>query len=230
MRKWLFILFFLLPVLSCIREPEFVSEPLQEDGAPDGKVTITFSVNLPESSADTKALGEDPGLENMYLAVFGSSGHYKEYIQADKLEEGMADKTFYDINGHSFTKQVVTYKFKADIQLSNSPRCIHFLGNGPSTSNITIGNARDVLPNLLCNEPDDPSTRETAFWQMIYLPEIKAATNADGEFLNSAGEVRKPGDDYMVAQETLDYFKDDKMYEEMLEVFAIYSPKKQVVG
>ena len=29
---------------------------------------------------------------------------------------------------------------------------------------------------------------------------------------------------------TLDYFKDDKMYEEMLEVFAIYSPKKQVVG
>jgi hypothetical protein len=29
---------------------------------------------------------------------------------------------------------------------------------------------------------------------------------------------------------TLDYFKDDKMYEEMLEVFAIYSPKKRVVG
>lgn len=29
---------------------------------------------------------------------------------------------------------------------------------------------------------------------------------------------------------TLDYFKDDKMYEEMLEVFAKYSPKKQVVG
>lgn len=208
MRKWLFILSFLLPVLSCTREAEFVSEPLQEDGAPCGKVSITFSVNLPESSADTKALGEAPGLEKLYLAVFGSSGHYKEYIQADKLEEGTADKTFYDKDGNPFTKQVTTYKFKAEVQLSNSPRSIHFLGNGPSTSNITIGNARDVLPNLLCNDPADVSTGETAFWQMIYLPEIKAATNADGEFLNSAGEVRKPGDDYKVSQETLDSFKE----------------------
>lgn len=208
MRKWLFILSFLLPVLSCTREAEFVSEPLQEDGAPCGKVSITFSVNLPESSADTKALGEAPGLEKLYLAVFGSSGHYKEYIQADKLDEGTAEKTFYDKDGNPFTKQVTTYTFKAEVQLSNSPRSIHFLGNGPSTSNITIGNARDVLPNLLCNDPADVSTGETAFWQMIYLPEIKAATNADGEFLNSAGEVRKPGEDYKVSQETLDSFKE----------------------
>ena len=133
MRKWLFILLFLLPVLSCNRESEFVSDPLQEDGAPDGKVSITFSVSLPESSADTKALGEDPGLEKMYLAVFGSSGYYKEYIQAEKLEEGMAEKTFYDKDGKPFTKSVKTYKFKAEISLSNSPRSIHFLGNAMTT-------------------------------------------------------------------------------------------------
>lgn len=206
MRKWLFILLFLLPVLSCSWEPEFVTDPLQEDGAPNGKVSITFSVSLPESSADTKALGEAPELENMYLAVFGSSGYYKEYIQAEKLEEGMAEKTFYDKDDKPFTKSVKTYKFKADIQLSNSPRSIHFLGNGPSISSIAIGNVRDVLPNLLCNDPDDPSTKETAFWQMIYLPEIKAATNADGEFLNPDGEVRKDGEGYKLADEMLDYF------------------------
>lgn len=209
MRKWLFILLFLLPVLSCNRESEFVSDPLQEDGAPDGKVSITFSVSMPESSADTKALGEDPELESMYLAVFGSSGYYKEYTKADPIGEGFeVKKTFYDKDGNPFTKDVMAYKFKAEISLSNSPRSIHFLGNGPSISSITIGNVGDVLPNLLCNDPDDPSTKETAFWQMIYLPEIKAATNDDGEFLNPDGGVRQPGEDYMVDPETLAYFKD----------------------
>ena len=212
MRKWLFILLLcVLPVLSCTRETEPVPEPLQEDGAPMGKARISFSVSLPEPSPDTKALGEDPELKSMYLAVFGSSGHYKEYVEAT-MEEGYPQKenrTFIgedeNHNPVTFTREVDVYKFSARIELSNSPRTIHFLGNGPSPSSITIGDASSILPNLLCNS-DENGTKETAFWQMIYLPEIKAATNEDGEFLNPDGNVRQPHEDYKVDPETLAYF------------------------
>ena len=212
MRKWLFILLLcVLPVLSCTRETEPVQEPLQEDGAPMGKVRIPFSVSLPESSPDTKALGEEPALTSLYLAVFGSSGHYKEYVEAT-MEAGYPKKenrTFIgedeNHNPVTFTREVDVYKFSAQIELSNSPRTIHFLGNGPSPSSITIGDASAILPNLLCNS-DENGTKETAFWQMIYLPEIKAATNEDGQFLNPLGGIRQPHEDYMVDPETLAYF------------------------
>lgn len=210
MRKWLSILLLcLLPVFSCNRETEPVSNPLQEDGAPDGRVSITFSVSLPESSAATKALGESSQLNSMYLAVFGSSGHYKEYVKAEMISGPTEEnRTFNGIdedgNPTVFTRTVEAYQFKASIQLSNSPRTIHFLGNGPLPSSITIGDAVDILPNLLCN------SSETAFWQMIYLPEITAATNEQGQFLNPDGNVREDGQEYKVSPETLAYFQIEK--------------------
>ena len=80
MRKFfphIFIL--LLALLACTREADYV--PVGEDGAPDGRVTVTFSV-LTEHNPDTKALGEETNLntDRMYLAVFGGSGYFKEYI------------------------------------------------------------------------------------------------------------------------------------------------------
>ena len=82
MRKFfphIFIL--LLALLACTREADYV--PVGEDGAPDGRVTVTFSV-LTEHNPDTKALGEETNLntDRMYLAVFGGSGYFKEYIHA----------------------------------------------------------------------------------------------------------------------------------------------------
>ena len=211
MRKWLYILLCMLPLLSCSRETEPVyEEPLQEDGAPDGKALISFSVSLPESSASTKALGKESGLSTMYLAVFGSNGHYKEYVTATLISSGQENRTFHNVDGTTYTKTVDCYQFEAYIQLSNTPRTIHFLGNGPSPANIVIGDAPDVLPNLLCNDPNDASTGETAFWQMIYLPEIKAATNAAGEFLNPEGGVRQKNEAYMVSPETLAYFQNKR--------------------
>lgn len=204
MKKWLFILISALLALCCTREldPVLSEDALQEDGAPDGRVRVTFSISMPESSAGTKALGEESNLVTMHLAVFGSSGYYKEYIPATKVSGPTPiSKTFYDKNGNPFVKTVDSYVYQADIKLSNTPRTIHFLGNGPSS--IKIGNSRDVLPNLL-------GDRETAFWQMISLPEISAQTDEDGNYLNSHGVPRTgPGDDYLVSDETQAYFEGD---------------------
>ena len=203
--KWIrFIFILLLPLLSCTREVEIYEPDL--DDVTEGRARITFSCSLPESYPATKALGETAGLQTLHLAVFGSSGHYKEYVQADLISHSTANKSFTDANGNPFEKTVDVYTFSASVQLSNTARTIHFIGNGPSS--ITIGKSADVLPLLLCNDPDDAAPKETAFWQMIYLPEIKAATDAQGNFLNPQGQIRQPGEDYQVDNETLACFQD----------------------
>ena len=209
MKKWILI-FALLPFLACTREEEpsydrMQSEPVQEDGAPEGTVKVCFTCEMPESSAATKALGEESGLTSMSLAVFGGSGYYKEYVTATLTRQFKADKTFYDAYGSSFTKEVDCYEFTAELKLSNTPRTVHFLGNGPKS--IKIGKANDILPKLLCNDPDDEFSKETAFWQMIWLPAIEAATNSDGEYLNPQGNVRQRGEDYLISPDTQAYFQ-----------------------
>lgn len=211
MKRFGFILFLLLlPLLSCVRELEPL-EPVQEDGAPEGRVRITFSCTLPaQSSPATKALGETTQLTSMVLAVFGSSGHYKEYVTAIPLDADghdapapVAIKATYPfpINeaGETRNIEVDTYRFRADIMMSNTARSIHFLGNNPTAPKI--GDDKEILPKLLC-EPG-----ETAFWQMIYVPEIKGATDNDGNYLNSHGTIHQKGEDYLVHPDTQAYFE-----------------------
>ena len=214
MKKIVYLYFVLiLSLLACTRigevMPEKAAEALQEDGAPDGTVKISFTCTMPESFEDTKSLslGEESDLTSMHLAVFGSSGYYKEYVPATVTKHPeKEERTFKDANGNPFTKEVDCYDVLVELKLSNTPRTIHFLGNGPKA--IKIGKAQDVLPKLLCNDPEDDLTKETAFWQMIWVPAIEAKTNDDGEYLNPQGNVRQPGEDYMVSPTTLAYFQD----------------------
>ena len=214
MRRLLYILLMIIPLAAaCSREEEPVSavpvEPVQEDGAPDGSVKITFSCSMPESTDPTKALGESSELTSMRLAVFGGSGYYKEYVTATLLESHTGEdgqlRTFEDVDGNKYSKRVDYYVFSAELKLSNTPRTIHFLGNGPKS--IKIGKANEVLPKLLCNDPDDEFSKETAFWQMIWLPAIKAADDGQGNYYNSQGHIRQPGEDYMVSPDTQAYFE-----------------------
>ena len=207
MKKFAYILAALLfCFLACSREMEPDGVPaLQEDGAPDGTVKVSFTCAMPDSFEDTKSLGEESGLTSMYLAVFGSSGYYKEYVQATLKRSYKGIKSFKDANGQPFDKEVDCYDFSVELKLSNTPRTIHFLGNGPKS--IKIGKANDILPKLLCNDPDDESPQETAFWQMIWIPAIEAKTNGDGEYLNPQGNVRRHGEDYLVSETTEAYFQ-----------------------
>lgn len=205
MRKFfphIFIL--LLALLACTREADYV--PVGEDGAPDGRVTVTFSV-LTEHNPDTKALGEETNLntDRMYLAVFGGSGYFKEYIHATFVGQTREVHKFVVENSKgeesTINKEVDAFRFKADLQLSNTPRTIHFLGNGPLS--IRAGRDREVLPNLL-------GEYETAFWQMVTLPEI-TAKQIDGVYVKPDGmggytERTSTNDPYVISDETKAYF------------------------
>ena len=164
MRKWVYLFLLFLPLLSCQREWEQESG---EDGTdPEGEVTVVFSV--PVDQIPTKTLGEAPQLETMHLAIFGSSGYLKQYVPATLLSAAAPrDSLDGDIS-------MPCYTFSATIALSNSPRKVHFIGNGPSS--IHFGRDYDVLPILM-------GEKETGFWQMRELPGIYAMQDSDLDYL-----------------------------------------------
>ena len=179
MRKWMLILVAALGALACSRERE--RELALE---PEGRVEVMFSVTGEQPA--TKALGEAPGLKTLHVAIFGSSGYLKEYLEAEKVSEGTYEYTFKDQNEQDQTETVPSYTYKVSIALSNSGRRVHFIGNGPSS--IPFGRDYEILPGLLGEE-------ETGFWQMVTLPNVTAKQDEDGNYVYN-GQVRNPGDPY----------------------------------
>jgi len=180
MRKGLFILWAVLCAISCSGLWE--QELLPADA--EGMVEVTF--NVTSGQPGTKALGEAPQLENLYVAVFGGSGYLKDYREAELVGSGTYEYTFKDNEGHDVTKQVPSYTYRVSIALSNSSRRVHFIGNGPAS--IPFGRDNEVLPSLL-------GEKETGFWQMITLPNVTAKEDGDGDYTYQ-GNKRQPGDPY----------------------------------
>ena len=191
MRKWIVIAAAALAALSCSREMEqdfLVDEP-------EGQVEINFSVTGNQET--TKALlGEDPQLETMHIAVFGGSGYLKEYVTAEFKSIGTYWYEYEDAEKKTVKKEVPEYTYSARITLSNTPRRIHFLGNGPTS--IRFGKDYEVLPSLL-------GEKETGFWQMIELPNITARQDTDGDYVTPDGKggyrKREDGEDYVPSLE-----------------------------
>lgn len=202
MRRYFYILLLLLPLFACTRElsPLVLEEPV--DDAPEGTVSVTFSFTVPSEDPATKALGESSELETMHLAIFGSSGYYKKYVKAEKISGPESGQR----TCGGVERTVDVYRFQAEVELSNTARIIHFIGNGPST--IHVGNANEVLPSELSGEG------KTGFWQMVTLPKIAAKTATD-EYGNEYYVAEGGGkygehpetDRYVISDETLKYFQ-----------------------
>ena len=204
MKRFLYIMLCLLPLLACTREESPNSDV---DDAPDGRVTVTFSVSMPAKEPSTKALSEQTELETMYLAVYGSTGGYKEYVKATPVKKDPDTGKYTPVSTPTPSEEIIggktvdVYSFSVSLQLSNTDRTIHFLGNGPDPSDFGTGKARTVLPDVLGGE------NETGFWQMISLDGIYARQDPDTrEYLNEKGEPKGDDDPYVVSQKTLDAF------------------------
>lgn len=215
-RIWTYILLCLLAAGSCTRVPE---EELPVEGAsyPEGaKVTIHFTVAAEGSAATkTQQLGEDQPLESLHLAVFGSSGYLKEYVEAT-LGGQVGTTTFTDPatldSDEPKTTTVSLYEYSAKLTLTDSKRIIHFIGNGPS--NLSFGYADAVLSSLLSTKG------ERAYWQMMRIDGIKAKTSTTayeddngvmvevGDYIDALGNKITNGQGYVVADVTRNQFKE----------------------
>lgn len=195
----------MLAVCSCadsLLEPERDETP---DGLPEGaKVTISFMVaseDLPSTKAQN--LGEDPALTSLHLAVFGSSGYLKEYVEATPTgpcgETTFTDPATID-SEHPKITTVPLYGFTAKLTLTNSKRIVHFIGNGPGT--LPFGYADAVLSSL------QSESGKRAYWQMMEIDGIKAKQDDDGDYIDALGNKITDGQGYVAALETQKKFQE----------------------
>ena len=144
-RKVLIYVVALLGILAC-------SEHLEKDltGVLVGdKVCLSVSLDIPEipmGVSSTRALGEKPQLENLYLAVFDASGYLLEYIKAD---------------AEPATENEQNYTYKVALTPTDFPTTIHFIGNAPSS--VSFGSELEVMGSMYTEGGKE------AYWQMVHL-------------------------------------------------------------
>ena len=186
MKKIFCILSMLLTLFACkVVEPAFPGQEDDEDG-PQGRVTIQFAVDAPIATLEAKALSEKPtDIENLYVAVFGSSGYLKEYVEATPIQQAQE-------NG-------VPYTYSVTLALSeNSRRIVHFIANGPNPADVPFDQVTSIIPNMLS------TAGKGCYWQTVTLPGIKAKRNSDGLFVDKNGAVitNTSTQQYVVSDET----------------------------
>ena len=144
----------LLSACSVNLEPLPVPQDVAELGYEhDGMVTFVFSPDLSRTGVDTKALDEKPEIESMHVAVFDSTGFkLSQYILADPFTPATGNDT--------------DYKYTVELKVSDKPRILHFIANGPDE--LRFGFEIEVVGELYT------TGSKSAYWQRIVLPNITA--------------------------------------------------------
>ena len=182
----------LLVAVACSREQEPLERaPQSVEGK---KVRVEFSIAGGGAGASTKGLDNGGDINHMYVAVFGSSGFLKEYAEATLEEYDGATTTYYTDSGETdeggdpilIPHTVKLYKFSVELTITDSPRKVHFLGNGPAS--LPFGYDTAVMP-IQMSQLNDQNQGEKAYWQMIELPNgIQAKRDAHGNFIDEDGD------------------------------------------
>ena len=117
MKKILYIISAaMLALTACMQEKEQSLSPVQY---PEGQVLVSVNVQLPEPDAATRAMGQVPTIESLYVAVFGSEGSFQNWIPA----------TFEQID--DYQDHTSTAKYKVYLPITDKKRHIHFIANPP---------------------------------------------------------------------------------------------------
>ena len=149
MKKLLYILSLIWVAVSCNDELVDTKPVVDSD-----KVTIDFSVSIPEAPVQTKAFTDKPALTNLYLAVFDENGFLVEYVKADPANTDYA------------TSNGTLYKYSVALTLSETKRIIHFLANAPASLNY--GTEEEVITSLYTDGTND------AYWYRKEVSSIQA--------------------------------------------------------
>ena len=170
MKKILYTLFSLFVLASCTHDELDIPAPLQQESGE--KVKLTFNVNIPEAqSVETRGFGESATLKTLWLVLFDEFGYYVGKAQAYK--DG--DKTSGEISGVEMT---TTTKFYVELNVTKSPRIIHFIGNYDLAGATLAGHENAIISRLNVTGGQD------AYWQRINVAEI---AKKDGAVADSNG-------------------------------------------
>ncbi len=164
MKKILYTLFSLFVLASCTHDELDIPAPLQQESGE--KVKLTFNVNIPEAqSVETRAFGESATLKTLWLVLFDEFGYYVGKAQAYK--DG--NKNSGEISGVNMT---TTTPFYVELNVTKSPRIIHFIGNYDLANATLAGHENAIISRLNVTGGQD------AYWQRINVAEIAKEDNA----------------------------------------------------
>lgn len=158
MKKILYTLFSLFVLASCTHDELDIPAPLQQESGE--KVKLTFNVNIPEAqSVETRAFDESATLNTLWLVLFDEFGYYVGKAQAYKDGNKNSGK----ISGVNMT---TTTQFYVELNVTQSPRIIHFIGNYDLAGATLAGHENAIISRLNVTGGQD------AYWQRIDVAEI----------------------------------------------------------
>lgn len=139
-----------------------VNGPLEEGNTiptGDPKVEIDFTVQVKDASVATKALGQQPTLRNLMVAVFDASGYLLEYTFATEIDLA--------------TENATHYIYKVAVTQSEEPRIVHFIGNAPDK--LTFGVEETVLAEI--TSPIGANPDDGIYWCRREIPQISGTSS-----------------------------------------------------
>ena len=168
MKRVLAYLTGLLAILSsCTSSFEEKEAAYGMDPALEGKpVTVTFSIPAVRLASMTKGVEGAEGditaspyldPDKLYLVVCGSTQSIKYIRNAEVVKDGNGQPVTEEVSISKITDypltdgvtKVTVYKFTVQLELSDSPRTIHFLGNIDENQLNTGSYSYQILPTLV---------------------------------------------------------------------------------
>ncbi|MBO7622638.1 MAG: hypothetical protein J6S64_01230, partial [Bacteroidales bacterium] len=163
MKKTLYILSVLLLGLVSCNKTEFESiEPKEVE--PTGLVAVTMKIQIPEVElfAQTKAGGErshDPDIQDIRVAVFGTSGYPQAYAKAEPIKSSTDESagSYASTNGD-------VYYFKVLLPVYDAEAHVHIIANGPKTIKFVDEDEDSIMKQMRSENGIG------AFWARIVMP------------------------------------------------------------
>lgn len=155
----------LLGVLTACQSLE-IDPKLREGEGTLPKVRIAFDVALPADAASTKAMGDTPTINNMYVAVFGGNGFFNEWVPATLTKATT-----------NYPSDTTRYHFTADLTMSDSRLRLHFIANCPEEyrdmppiTGISTQDVEDVVIAKIQSHYSASDGFNDSYWQKVILP------------------------------------------------------------
>ena len=160
MKKALYILStLLLGLVSCNKAEFEPNEPRKTEET--GLVAVTMKVQIPavELMASTKArtFSEDPQIDYIRVAVFGTSGYPQAYALAEPITQSGAAGPYAETNGD-------TYYFKVLLPVYDGEAHVHIIANGDESIKFVEQNEESIMTAMKTTD------NVGAFWTRVILP------------------------------------------------------------
>lgn len=143
---------------ACTHEDIATMQPDESEA-----INLTFSVNVPEMGAASRAFGETATINNLTLYVFDESGYYLYAAEATLLD---SESDHEDVPADSQTEK----QFKVTLKQSSSKRIIHFVANYTPSEALTFEAEQVLMAKMAVSGTND------AYWQRMEFEGISENT------------------------------------------------------